>query len=340
MNKKRVLIIDDSPLFTQLITSIVSGSEGFEVCAGAEDAYKAAAAIEKLKPDMLILDVELPMLGGDKFLRKLLPQYAVPVIACTSRKDMAAAMLAAGAADFVLKPSGGELETFKHQLKSAMVNASNIREVTCDGVVYKLRRSAEQKRNDERLILIGGSAGSTEALPVILREFDKSIPPIAVTLHMPAGYTNLYAARLSKQLDIEFVEARDGMALRSGCAVIAEGSKHMRIAAADSGGFIVRSTTGEKISGHCPSVDALFASAAKFDAKKMTAVMLTGMGYDGADGMLRLRHAGAYTIGQDEKTSVVYGMPREAFEIGAVMKQCALENIAAAVKQRLKEMNG
>lgn len=336
-NYRQVIVIDQSPLFAELIKNVLSSCEGFEICAAADNAYTAASAIQKLKPDMIILEAELPNMGGAKFLRQLLPQYAVPVIVCSAGKESAAVMLSAGAADFVQKPESGDLDSFRHTLRAAMINAANLREVRCEGTVYKLRRSGELIKKDDRLILIGGSAGSTEALPVVLKSFDKSVPPIVISLHMPAGYTSLYAERLSKELDIEVKEARDGMQLTGGCAVIAEGSKHLRLSQSGAG-YIVRSTAGDKISGHCPSVDALFLSGAKLNAKKMIAVLLTGMGYDGAEGMLRLKNAGAYTIGQDEKTSVVYGMPRAAFEKGAVIKQCALDSIAAAVKLRLKEL--
>lgn len=341
MNKinKRVLIIDESALFAELAGNIVGGFEGFEVCASADSPHTAVSAIQELKPDLIILQAELPVIGGAKFIRRVLPQYAVPMIVCSAGRDMTAQMLSAGAADVILKPENGDLDSFKNSLHAAMINAMNLREVTSEGIVYKLRRSAEAKRHDGRLILIGGSAGSTEALPVVLRSFGKSIPPIAVSLHIPAGYTSMYAERLSKELDIEVKEARDGMPLTSGCAVIAEGSKHLRVEPGASG-YIVRSAAGEKISGHCPSVDALFSSAAKLSADKMIAVLLTGMGYDGAEGLLELKKAGAFTIGQDEKTSVVYGMPRAAYELGAVTKQCALESIAEQVKLRLKEMGG
>lgn len=339
MNNRQVLIVDDSPFFTELVRSLVSGCEGFEVCAESEDPYAAVTAIRRLKPDMIVLSADLPSPGSAKFLRRLIPQYTVPVIACTSQNNMTATMLSAGAADCLRKPENGDLEGFRQSLHAAMNNAVNLREVSCEGTVYKLRRCSDPIKTDDRLILIGGSAGSTEALPVVLKGFDKSVPPIVVSLHMPAGYTSMYAERLSKELDIEVREARDGMPLTNGCAVIAEGSKHLRVAKSTTG-YIVRSAAGDKISGHCPSVDALFLSGAKLKAKKMIAVLLTGMGHDGAEGMLQLKKAGAYTIGQDEKTSVVYGMPRAAYELGAVTKQCSLYNISAAVKLRLKELDG
>ncbi len=335
--KKRILIVDDSPLYTELVKNIVNGLQGFEICATAGDPYEAVAAIEKLKPDMLILDVELPVLGGAKFLRKLIPQYAIPVIACTTHKGMAATMLAAGAADFVLKPNGSALEEFRAALGSALANAANLREITCEGKVYKLRRTAERPTAvDRRLILIGGSAGSTDALPVLLKGFDSSMPPTAVTLHLPPGYTQLFVERLKKESKLNVQRAEDGISLETGMIVIAEGAKHMRITQSTSG-YVIRSAEGEKISGHCPSVDVLFSSAAELKADRMIAVMLTGMGYDGADGMLKLRQAGAYTIGQDEKTSMVYGMPRAAFEAGAVAKQCGLGSISFNIRKKLME---
>ncbi|SDA16174.1 two-component system, chemotaxis family, response regulator CheB [Ruminococcus sp. YE71] len=335
--KRRILILDDSPLYTQLVKSIVNGTDGFEICGCATDPYEAVTLIEKLKPDMLILDVELPVLGGAKFLRKLIPQYAIPVIACTTHKGMASTMLTAGAADFVLKPDGSAIEEFRGALRSAMANAANLREITCEGKVYKLRRTAEKiAAADRRLILIGGSAGSTEALPVVLKGFDSSMPPTAVTLHLPPGYTSLFVERLKKECSLKVCQAVDGMALEKGMVVIAEGAKHMRIVQSVTG-YAISSKEGEKISGHCPSVDALFTSAAELRADRFIAVLLTGMGYDGADGMLKLRKAGAYTIGQDEKTSMVYGMPRAAFEAGAVEKQSALGSISFNVRKKLGE---
>ena len=171
---------------------------------------------------------------------------------------------------------------------------------------------------------------------MVLKGFDSSMPPTAVTLHLPPGYTSLFAERLNKELKLNVREARDGMTLETGMIVIAEGAKHMRITQTLTG-YTVSSREGEKISGHCPSVDALFSSAAELKADRMIAVLLTGMGYDGADGMLKLRNAGAYTIGQDEKSSMVYGMPRAAFEAGAVAKQSSLGSISLNVRKKLME---
>jgi two-component system chemotaxis response regulator CheB len=337
--EKRVLIVDDSPLFAEMLARIVSSVDGFSVCAHASDAYKAADCINRLKPDLLILDIEMPGMDGIHFLRRLIPQYAVPVIVCTSYRAYAQKALSAGAADFIQKPEdySKDFERFKSTLEKALPNAMILRSVVCEGKVYELKRSTSEIGGEDGLILIGGSAGSTEALPKILEEFTADMPPAAISLHMPGGYTELYAQQLNDSLPIEVVEAQDGMRLRRGMAAIAQGAKHLRVAH-DEKGYSLRVSVGEKISGHCPSVDALFDSAAELNAKRMIAVILTGMGSDGAKGLLKLKKAGAYTIGQDEKSSLVYGMPKAAYELGAVDRQCALLNIAHEIKRRLKEM--
>jgi two-component system chemotaxis response regulator CheB len=217
-----------------------------------------------------------------------------------------------------------------------MQNVMNLRSVTCEGRIYELKKTSLTEPRGE-LILIGGSAGSTEALPIILSGFEKDMPPAAVTLHMPYGYTEIYARRLNEAVPIDVVEAENGMRLRNGMAAIAQGAKHLRVMK-DGLGYYLSVSEGERVSGHCPSVDVLFESAAALKAKEMIAVILTGMGSDGAKGLLQLRRAGAYTIGQDEKSSLVYGMPKSAFEMGAVEKQCGLNKISQEIKRRLKEM--
>lgn len=338
MNKK-VLIVDDSAVFSQMLTRIAASVPGFEVCADVRDAYQATACIGRQKPDLIILDIEMPGMDGVHFLRSLIPQYPVPVIVCTSRRAYAQNALSAGAADFIPKPTdySKDFEHFKNTLIRSMQNAVNLRSVTCEGKLYLLKKTADmQKKQSDRLILIGGSAGSTEALPRVLKGFDADMPPTAVALHMPTGYTKMYAKRLNDSLDISVVEAKDGMRLKNGTAAIAQGSKHMRIFN-DGEGYFLNVAAGERISGHCPSVNALFDSAAALNAKRIIAVILTGMGDDGASGLLSLKKAGAYTIGQDEKSSLVYGMPKSAYDIGAVDIQCAPEEMAHIIKSKLME---
>lgn len=334
---KKVLVVDDSVLFSKLLTKTVNGFDGFEVCADARDPYEATDKIEKLRPDLILLDVEMPGMDGIHFLKKLMPQYPVPVVICTSKKASVKKALEAGAADFVCKPDehGTHYEKFAQTLFYAMRNAINLREITCMGVRIKLRK-ATVHHADEGLILIGGSAGSTEALPKLLKDFTPDMPPVAATLHMPKGYTEIFAKRLDSDLGIRVVEAEHGMKLKRGTVVIAQGSKHLRVYSSENG-FYASVMAGERISGHCPSVDALFTSAAELDVTKTIAVLLTGMGNDGANGLLKLRKAGAYTIGQDEESSLVYGMPKAAYEMGAVCVQSPLMEMSTKIKLKLKE---
>lgn len=331
MQRWRVMIVEDSIVFSEFLSKITM-QDGFEVCGVERNAVGAVECVQREKPDLILLDVNLPDMSGAKFLRRLIPQYAVPVIAVTAYKETLQMMMAAGAADFVLKPDDANIETFRRTLHDAMKHAMNLREVCCEGVVYKLRRPATRS-GFGKLILIGGSAGSTEALPVILKGMGTKFPPIVCALHMPSGYTEMYAKRLSEDLSVEVMEARDGMELRSDSVVIAQGERHLRLILSGDK-YYTNVYKGERISGHCPSIDVMFESAAMFDAHKYVAVLLTGMGHDGAQGLLKLRQAGAYTIGQDEKTSLVYGMPKAAFEMGAVEKQCALEDISRLILER------
>ena len=196
---------------------------------------------------------------------------------------------------------------------------------------------APPEKEMRRIIAIGGSAGSTEALPDILRAFDKTTPPVAVVLHMPEGYTSLYAKRMNKEFpELEIVEATQGLYLKNGMVAIAQGDKHMR-PFKDAKGYFVTCEDGPKVSGHCPSVDVFFESVAYCAGDEAIGVILTGMGKDGARGLSQMRHAGAYTIGQNEKTSAVYGMPKAAFELGAIIKQCDLSRIGDVVKAHLNK---
>lgn len=335
MSDKRVLIADDSLLFSRFLKNVVDFAKGFSVCGCAANAFEARDMIARLKPDLIILDVEMPKMNGISFLRQLIPQYTVPVIICSSRTDLVKQSLEAGAVDFIAKPAdGGGYEDFKRSIIMRLKAASNLKHVKCEGRVYSIKNYATAKELNSRLIVIGGSAGSTEALPVILRQFDKNTPPVVAVLHMPQGYTKLYAKRLNDELKMFVTEARQGLYLEKGMVVIAEGEKHMRVFR-DAKGYFISSESGPRVSGHCPSADVLFESAAYCAQDNAVGVILTGMGGDGARGLAAMKAAGAYTIGQSEKTCTVYGMPKVAFELGAVDKQCDLEDIAAEIYRGL-----
>lgn len=339
MSDIKVLIADDSALFSKFLKSVVDATDNFKCISCASNVFEARDNIEELRPDMLILDIEMPKMNGIAFLRQLIPQYTVPVIVCSSRKDLIMQAMQAGAADFLPKPEEGGYEEFRAKLVKSLRAAANIRRVKCGCKFYNIRNSVQRLDNGSlrKLIAIGGSAGSTEALPNILKDLDRNIPPVAVVLHMPEGYTSLYAKRMDKQFpELTVVEATQGLYLRNGMVVIAQGDKHMRLFK-DAKGYFVTCEDGPKVSGHCPSVDVFFESVAYCAGDEAIGVILTGMGKDGARGMSQMRHAGAYTIGQNEKTSAVYGMPKAAFELGAVIKQCDLEKISAAIKAHLNK---
>ena len=336
----RVLIADDSILFSRFLKSVVDAAEGFTVCACSANAYEARDEIEKLKPDMLILDIEMPKMNGIAFLRQLIPQYTIPVIICSSRKDLVMQAMQAGAADFLPKPEESGYEEFRTALVRSLNAAKKITRIKSGCKFYAVRKSASAidtaaAHELRRFIAIGGSAGSTEALPDIIRCFDKNTPPVGVVLHMPEGYTSLYAKRMNARFpELEIVEATQGLYLKNGMVVIAQGDKHMRLFK-DSKGYFVTCEEGPKVSGHCPSVDVFFESTAFCAEKDAIGVILTGMGKDGARGLSQMHHAGAYTIGQSEKSSAVYGMPKAAFELGAVDKQLDLERIGYHIREYL-----
>ena len=332
MSDIKVLIADDSILFSRFLKSVVESAEGCACCACCSNVFEARDEIERLKPDMLILDIEMPKMNGIAFLRQLIPQYTVPVIVCSSRRDLVLQAMQAGAADYIPKPEEGGYDEFKQKLLKSLKASANIKRVKSGCKFYNVRTAAAAEVISRKIIIIGGSAGSTEALPKILATFDKNTPPAAVVLHMPEGYTSLYAKRMNAEHpQLTIVEAEQGLYLRNGMVVIAQGDKHMRLFK-DAKGYFVTCESGPKVSGHCPSVDVFFESAAYCAGGEAIGVILTGMGKDGARGLSQMHHAGAYTIGQSEKSSAVYGMPKAAFELGAVDKQCDLEKIGDAIK--------
>ena len=337
--KIRVLIVDDSAVYRTVFEKILNDKPDIQVVGKAEDAYNARDLIIKLHPDVMTLDIEMPKMSGVEFLKKLIPQYAIPVVVCSSEEKSAIKAIEAGAVEFVAKPknltSGAELAKFGEMLAKAVRQAKNAKNIHSGLQSYKVRSFESGEKND-RIIAIGGSTGATEALPKVLEGMNTHTPPIICTIHMPEGYPALYAERLNKQLKIEVREVKDGMYLKRGLAVIAQGSRHMRVYK-DKNGYFVTSEAGPKVSGHCPSVDVMFESCAYCAKDNAIGVILTGMGDDGATGLLAMKKAGAFTIGQDEKSSLVYGMPKAAFELGAVDVQTSLDNISYEIYKRLKK---
>jgi len=338
MNKKiRVLVVDDSMLFRETIKNSLNKDAGIEVVATASDPYMARDKIIELDPDVMTLDIEMPKMNGIDFLKKLMPQYPIPVVVVSSANNNVFEALNSGAVDFITKPQRN-VDIFMNELIVKIKIASTAK-------VGKWKKTIISKGNDftrinsnllnNSIIAIGASTGGTEAIEQVIKNLPTDIPGILIVQHMPPVFTKLYADRLNNSCNIEVKEAEDGDLILPGRALIAAGDKHMKVV--KDGVPRVHCFTGERVNGHCPSVDVLFYSAAERYYKNSFGIILTGMGYDGAKGLLEMRKRGARTVGQDEASSVVYGMPKVAYEIGAVEKQAPLTSIADTLYKLLKE---
>ncbi len=343
MEKKiKVLIVDDSMLFREVLSKFISEDKDIDVVGTACDPFDARDKIIQLKPDVITLDVEMPKMSGIDFLKKLMPQYPLPVVVVSSTPENAFNALEAGAVDFVGKPaikSPNDLKDFAAVL-TEIVKAASLSKVSKGFTPKKIAapvQSAPIKpvANSNLVIAIGASTGGVEAIVSILPELPNNLPPILVTQHMPEKFTAMFAQRLNRLCNFEVREAKDGDRLTPGLALIAAGKYHMRLEK-DANGYYVSSKQGEKISGHCPSVDALFDSVAAVAKKDAVGVILTGMGQDGAQGMLKMKQQGAYNIGQDKDSCVVYGMPMVAHQLGGVNIQKSLSDIPDAILSAIK----
>ncbi|NLK70892.1 MAG: chemotaxis response regulator protein-glutamate methylesterase [Clostridiales bacterium] len=339
--KIRVLIVDDSILFRETLAKLLSYGNTIEIVGKAGDAFEARDKILELHPDVMTLDVEMPKMNGIHFLKKLIPQYPIPTVICSSAPIMALDALDAGAVDYVKKPvtkTPDDMQEFANELKNKIITASQakvrniIRPSTRLPSIANLARG--RKINDNVVIAMGTSTGGTDALQVVLKDMPAHCPPIIIVQHMPPVFTKMFAERLNKICTIEIKEAENGDRLKNGCALLAPGDFQMELKK-DSQGYYVKVYRGEKVSGHCPSVNVLFDSVANVAGKHAIGVIMTGMGSDGATGLLKMRNAGAYTIGQNKETCVVYGMPMVAHNIGACTVQAPLEKISEVICKKL-----
>lgn len=326
--KIRVLVVDDSIVFREAIIRGISADKDIEVTAKAADPYEARDKILEFEPDVMTCDVEMPKMNGIEFVKRLLPQYSLPVIVVSSLSDKVFDAMNAGAVDFVAKPSNksvGNMQEFIQELisKIKIAAASN---------VTKLEENINQtivtnnKFPANKIIAIGASTGGTEALFNVLKQFPANIPGIVIVQHIPPVFSRMFSERLDNQTVLHVKEAENGDYIEPGKVLVAPGDQHMRIKKVGTK-YKVEVFSGDKVNGHCPSVDVLFHSVAKEVGKDAVGIILTGMGYDGAKGLLAMRRKGAKTIGQDEASCVVYGMPKVAYDIGAVEKQVPLINI-------------
>lgn len=346
--KIRVLVVDDSALVRDILTKGLAMDPGLDIVGSASDPYVARDMIMKLDPDVMTLDVEMPRMDGVEFLRKLMPQRPIPVVmvsALTEKgKKITFEALEAGAVDFVTKPSVDVmrgLNAMLMELRTKVKIASTANVSHFKSARQSLNspppasRSLALAETTDKVIVIGASAGGTEAIREVLTRFPSTAPGVVITQHMPPGFTKLFAERLNSLCSIEVKEAANGDRVMPGRALIAPGGSHMRIVR--SGGiYKVECAPGDPICGHCPSVEALMLSAAKYVGSNAIGVILTGMGQDGAGGLKAMRDAGARTMAQNEATCVVFGMPKVAWEKGGVERLVPLYDIGDAVLSLLK----
>jgi two-component system chemotaxis response regulator CheB len=343
--KARVLVVDDSALMRGLLSSILSGDPDIEVVDAAPDPLVAREMIKAHNPDVVTLDVEMPHMDGLTFLRKIMTLRPMPVIMISTLTQAGAEVtleaLEIGAVDFVAKPTsavGTAMAALADELRAKVKAAARTR-VRARPAQPEPRRPQRQKldRQTGKILLVGASTGGVEALKTLLLDMPPDCPPTLVTQHMPERFTAAFANRLNRECPMAVCEAADGQLIESGCVYIAPGgARHLELAR-EGTGWICRLTDAPPVSGHRPSVDVLFRSAARLAGPKSIGVILTGMGKDGAEGLLELRKVGARTLGQDEATSLIYGMPRVAFERGAVERQFPLTELAGAIVERCSD---
>lgn len=332
----RVLIVDDSALMRRMLGDMLASDPDLDVIGYAEDPFVAREKIKQLNPDVLTLDVEMPRMHGLDFLEKIMTLRPMPVVMISSLTTEGAEVtiraLELGAVDFVAKPTN-----LQHGLSEQRAEIVAKVKMAGRARVRSLRRSEPTPpheglagRLNGKIVAIGASTGGVEALGQVLGALPKQSPPILISQHMPERFVPCFANRLNAACQVTISVARDGEPVEAGHVYVAPGNIHLQLAKSAQG-FCCRLRGDERVSGHCPSVDVLFQSVAKHAGPNAIGLILTGMGADGARGMASMKAMGAYTIGQDEASSLVYGMPRVAFEQGAVDEQLPLSRIAARV---------
>ncbi len=344
--KIRVLIVDDSAAVRQTLSDILSGDPAIEVIATAPDPYVAATRIRDEVPDVIFLDIEMPRMDGLTFLRKIMAQRPIPVVICSTLTERGSETmmqaLEAGAVDVVTKPRVDTAQ-FLHDSRMRICDAARaagqarLRRGAARSMQVEAKLSADVilppakargvTQLTDRIVCIGASTGGTEALRTVLQALPAESPGIVVVQHMPEKFTLAFARRLDGLCAVSVKEAEEGDAVLPGQVLIAPGNRHMLLQRAGTH-YRVTLNDGPHVCRHRPSVDVLFRSAAQNAGGNALGILLTGMGDDGARGLLEMRNAGARTIAQDEETCVVFGMPKEAIERGAAEKVLPLERIA------------
>jgi two-component system chemotaxis response regulator CheB len=350
MEKIRVLIVDDSALMRQILSAILTSDPGIEVVGTASDPYIARDKIKALNPDLLTLDVEMPRMDGLTFLEKLMAARPMPVVMVSSLTEAGCETtlraLELGAVDFFTKPKFDMKEGMDEEsdiLISKVKSAAKAKlggklPLSKNGVPSKLAplsNSAMIKTTDT-IIALGASTGGPEALRQVLEVLPPNTPPIILTLHMPEKFTKSFADRLNRTCQVRVKEAEEGDSVMAGHVLVAPGGYHMTLARSGAR-YHVKLNQEDKVQWQRPSVDVMFWSVAQFAGSNAVGVVLTGMGKDGAAGLLSMKQAGAYTIAQDEESSIVYGMPQEAVKVGAVDKILPLTKISQEIIHQMEQ---
>jgi two-component system chemotaxis response regulator CheB len=348
----KVLIVDDSLLMRTLLTEIINGAEDLEVVGGAPDPIAAREMIKALNPDVLTLDVEMPRMDGLEFLDRLMRLRPMPVVMISSFTERGSEVtlkaLELGAIDFISKPRADSVLLMQNY-------AEEIREKIREAYGAKLQKRSSPASNQpaavparvagtalsprilqERIIAIGASTGGTEAIKDVLMGLPAEVPGIVMTQHMPEAFTGSFAKRLDTLSELTVIEAQGGERIQPGHAYLAPGHSHLLVKRV-GGAYVTELSQGEPVNRHRPAVDVLFRSVAECAKQNAIGVILTGMGKDGAKGMLEMRHAGAWNIGQSQESCVVYGMPREAAAVGAVEEVVALQDLASRILAKLRQ---
>ncbi|MBI5282225.1 MAG: chemotaxis response regulator protein-glutamate methylesterase [Candidatus Solibacter usitatus] len=342
-NKIRVLVVDDSAIVRKVLSDILSAQPDLEVVGTAPDPYIARDKILAFAPDVLTLDIEMPRMDGLTFLDKLMHHHPLPVIVISSltQSSTGKAMeaLSLGAVDVLAKPGGpysvGDLREDLPRRVRAAARSRPARHQPAAPAAAPPVKAQPGGITPQHLIAIGASTGGTQAIEQILRSLPGGIPPIVIAQHIPAGFSAAFAERLNRVCSIEVREARGGEILLNGLALIAPGNRHMLVEKSPTG-WRTLLDDGPKVCYQRPSVDVLFRSVAEAAGSRAAGALLTGMGSDGAEGLLAMLRAGAYTVAQDENSSVVFGMPREAIRLGAAQVVAPLDRVAALLFSRTR----
>jgi len=350
MTQIKVLIVDDSAVVRQVLTANLSQDPGINVLAAVADPVFAMARMQMQWPDVIVLDVEMPRMDGITFLKKLMAERPTPVVICSTLTEKGAETtmqaLAAGAVSIVTKPKAGLKQFLQEDSENLVVavkaaSRANLRRLisapAATPVQAKLSADAilpaasqAMAETTDRVVAIGTSTGGTQALEAVLTALPRVSPGIVIVQHMPEKFTGAFAARLNNLCQIEVREAVNGDRVLPGRALIAPGGRHLLLKRSGAQ-YYVEVVDGPPVSRHRPSVDVLFRSVAKCAGKNALGIIMTGMGDDGAKGLKEMHDMGAHTLGQDEDSCVVYGMPKEAVKLGAVNKELPLGRLAAEI---------